>query len=188
MPRRRRRRRTIGPLTNITRGPGAWSVHVTRQGRTFTAWFSDAVWGGRQRSLVEARYFRDQLLLRIDPDTRVRRRPPRGTRRGTKMVGVRVEPHVVEGRAYRRAVGEWVDEDGIVRRRRFLVQRYGLEHARRRAAAARKAGVAETRRILLARQRGDAAWRLANAPPRPRQVRDPRSRKGISMARRRPRS
>jgi len=181
-------RRAIGPLTHITRGPGAWSVHLTRHGRAFSGWFADAVWGGRQRALVAAQYFRDELLMRVDPDTRVRRRPPKGTRRGTKLVGVRVEPHVVKGRAYSRAVGEWVNEDGTVRRRRFLVERYGLFQARHLAANARKAGVAETRRILLARQREEAARRLRNAPPKPRQVKDPRSRKGISMARRRPRS
>jgi hypothetical protein len=128
------------------------------------------------------------LLRRIDPDTRIRRRPPKGTRRGAKIVGVHVEPHVVKGRAYSPAVGEWVDEDGVPQRRRFLVERYGLKRACGLAADARKAGVAETRRILLARQREDAARRLRNASPRPQQVKDPRNRKGISMARRRPRA
>ena len=71
----------IGPLTHIRRESGAWSVQVTRRGHTFADYFADVVWGGRQGALLAAQHFRDQLLLRIGPDSRVRRQVPKGTRR-----------------------------------------------------------------------------------------------------------
>ena len=63
----------------------------------------------------------------------------------------------------------------------------GKEQARALAIEAREAGVAHSDALLMARQREEAGRRLQKAPPMPRQVKDPRSRKGISMARRRPR-
>jgi hypothetical protein len=52
---------------------------------------------------------------------------------------------------------------------------------------AREAGVARSHAYLVARQREEAEGRLQQAAPMPRPVKDPRSRQGISMARRRPR-
>ena len=160
---------------------------VRRRGHNFGDYFPDAVWGGRDRALLAAQHFRDQLLLRIGPDTRVRRRSPKGTRNVTGVVGVRLERHVVEGRVYHRYVAHWPDPEKGTRRRRFLVERYGKEQARALAIEAREAGVAHSHAQQLARQCEEARRRLQEAPPMPRQVKDPLSRKGISMARRRPR-
>ena len=174
-------------LTHIRREPGAWSVHVTRHGRVFADYFSDAVWGGRERALVAAERFRDRLLLRIEPDLRVRRRAPRGTRNATGIVGVRLERHVVDGRVYGRYVASWPDLDTGSKRRRFLIERYGKEEALALAVEARERGLAQSHARKLALQRQEAKRRLEQAPPLPRPVKDPLSRKGISMARRRPR-
>lgn len=174
----------VGALTHMHREHGAWSVVVMRRGHRFADYFSDAVWGGRGRALVAAQRFRDQTLLRVGPDTRVRRRIPHGTR-GTGIPGVSLEHHVVEGRVYERYVASWQDAEEGCRRRRFLVQCYGKERALALAVDAREAGVAESHARQLARQREAAERRLRNAPPMPRQVKDPLSRKGISMARRR---
>ena len=160
---------------------------VRRRGHNFADYFSDAVWGGRERSLVAAQRFRDQLLLRVGPDTRVRRTISKGTRSTTGVVGVSLERHVVEGRGYERYVASWQDPETGPQRRRFLIERYGKEQALALALEAREAGVAHNHAHQLARQREEATRRLQNAPPMPRQVRDPLSRKGISMARRRPR-
>jgi len=160
-------------------------VHVIRAGHPFTGWFADAVWGGQRKGLVVAKRFRDQLLVRIGPDTRVRRVAPRGTRSKTGVVGVSLEPHVVEGRTYERYVAHWCDEERRVRRRRFSVARYGRERALAMASGAREEGVARSHAAQLARQCEEAGRRLLNAPPMPRQVRASRSRKGISMANRR---
>lgn len=187
MARRGRRPTRIGPRTHIRREPGAWTVTVTRMGHNFADYFGDAVWGGRGRALLAARHFRDQLLQRIGPDTRVRRQIPKGTRSETGVVGVSLERHVVDGRVYERYVANWQDPERGLRRRRFLVERYGKERALALAREAREAGVANNHTCQLARQCEEAARRLKNAPPRPRQVKDPLSRKGISMARRRPR-
>jgi len=162
-------------------------VTVLRRGRRFVGHFADAVWGGHQRALLAAQRFRDQLLLRVGPDTRVRRRKPKGTRSRTGVVGVSLERNVVGGRVYESYAAYWPDPEKGSGRRRFLVQRYGREQALALAIEAREAGVAHNHAHRLVRQREEATRRLQNAPPMPRQVKDPLSRQGISMARRRPR-
>jgi len=179
----------IGPFTNIDRDPRgpAWTVVVKRRGRNYPKYFSDAVWGGRAKALVAARRWRDELLRRIDPDTRVRRRPPRGSRNRTGIVGVTLELHKVGGRVYERYVAMWPDPEKGGDRRRFQVARYGRKRAKALAKEARQAGLDRYAERLLARQRQEAAERLRQAPPTPRQVKDPADRRGISMAARRPR-
>src|SRR5687767_7498226 len=110
MARRTRHPRPIGPRTHIPRQPGAWFVRVIRRGQPFERNFPDAVWGGRDAALVAAQRYRDKLLLRrIGPDTRVRRKVPKGSRSGTGIVGVGFEEYVVEGRLYHRYVAHWRD-------------------------------------------------------------------------------
>jgi hypothetical protein len=184
---RRPRARPVASLTNIRREPGAWYVQIWRRGRHFADYFSDAVWGGRAQALVAAQRFRDELLLRIEPDTRVRRRKPKGARTRTRVVGVTLEPHVVDGRVYERYVATWRDPERGTLRRRFLVQRYGKKEALALAIEARERGVSESRRRWRELQRTGARERLRQAPPMPLPVKDPRTRQGISMARRRPR-
>lgn len=67
----------------------------------------------------------------------------------------------------------------------LLVGKYGGKRALALAVEARKQGVARTRAVQFARQRQEAARRLAAAPPMPHKVKDPKSRKGIRMPRRR---
>ena len=162
-------------------------MKVMRRGQNFADYFGDGVWGGRTRALLAAQHFRDQLLQRIGADTRERRQIPKGRRSKTGVVGVSLEPHVVDGRVYERYVAYWQDPEKGLRRRRFLVGHYGRDRALVLAIDARKAGVAHSHAYLLARQREEAARRLQKAAPMPRRVKDPLSRKGISMARRRPR-
>jgi hypothetical protein len=133
---------------------------------------------------VAAQRLRDELLERIAADTRVRRQPTKG--RGSKkgVAGVWSERHVVGGRAYERYVASWQDPEKRQRRRRFLVKRYGRDRAFKLAVRAREEGVASADAQLRARQSEEAKGRLRRAPPMPRQVKDPLSRKGISMARR----
>jgi hypothetical protein len=180
------RRGRVRALTGIVRQRGAWSVRLVRAGRSVTRWFADAVWGGRGPAKVAAQRFRDGVLLRMEPDTRFRRRELKKSRyRRTGVVGVTLELHVSGGRVYERYVAVWPDGHGGTKRRRFLVQCYGAEEARRLAIDARRSGLIATRRVALVRQREEAAARLARAPAAPSRVKDPRDRKGISMARRR---
>ena len=130
---------------------------------------------------------RDQLLQRIEPDTRVRRRELKGRRSRTGAVGVSLERHVVDGRVYHRYVAQWRDPVKGLRRRRFLVEHHGKRQARALAIDARQAGVAAVHAYMVALQREEARRRLEKAEPMPCPVKDPRSRQGISMARRRPR-
>lgn len=187
MARGLRKPTAIRPLTHVHRQPGAWYVAIQRKGRAFTDYFSDAVYGGRQRSLVAAQRFRDDLLLRIGPDTRVRRRPVLGRGSATGIVGVSLERTRVHGRVYESYTATWPDPEKGQARRRFLIQRYGRERALALAQEAREAGIAQNHARMLALQREQASQRLRQAPPMPRKVRDPLTRKGISMASRRPR-
>lgn len=159
---------------------------IQRRGHTWMDYFGDAVWGGRNRALQAAQHFRDRLLLRLEADTRDRRQVPRGRRSNTGIVGVSLETYVVDGRRYERYVACWTDPERGPQRRRFSVDRYGKERAFALAVAARKAALAHRRAYMLAGQREDARERLRRAGPLPRPVKDPLSRKGISMARRRP--
>jgi hypothetical protein len=167
-------------FANIARHERAFSVQVTRGKVTHTRWFADAVWGGKAQSLLAARMFLDRLLMRIDPDTRVRRTPPAGTRSRTGIVGVTLEHYEVEGRRYARLVASW-REDGKARRKRFSLERYGRERALALAVEARRTGVARRHAAERLRQREDAAQRLRTAPLAPRQVKSPLSRRGIRM-------
>ena len=187
MARPPRRPTHIGPRTNIHSEPEGWSVTVMRAARTFSDYFGNAVWGGRARALLAAQHFRERLLQRIDPDSRIRREAPKNHRSKTGVVGVSTERHLVDGRVYRRYVASWQDPEQGSQRRRFLVERYGEERALALAVEARESGVAHAKAYLKARQQEEAALRLQKAAPMPRPVKDPRSRKGISMARRRPR-
>ena len=162
-------------------------MKVERRGKTFSDYFGNAVFGGRRRALLAAQHYRDELLQRTEPDSRERRRMPKGRRSKTGVVGVCLEPHRVNGRVYERYVAHWHDPEKGPQRRRFSVGRHGKEQALVLAVEAREAGVAHLRAYLLERQREEAARRLAKAAPPPRPVKNPLSRKGISMARRRPR-
>jgi hypothetical protein len=112
------------------------------------------VWGGRAKALVAAQRYRDQLLRRIDPDTRVRRRAPKGSRSVTGIVGVSLEQHVVGGRTYQRYVANWQDPERGLQRRRFLSEHYGKERALALAIEAREAGVEHNRAWCLGASKG----------------------------------
>jgi hypothetical protein len=177
-----RDRERVGPLTNIFSDRDAWTVCILREGERRWGHFAFDVYGGRAPALLAAQRYRDELLRDAPPDTRVRRRKPRGTRRKPAKVGVTHETYVVQGREYERYVALWIDADGKVRRRRFSagILRSHAE-ARALAEAERDEGVALARRVRRQRQRRDASRRLAGAAPTPPQLKDPLSRKGIKM-------
>jgi hypothetical protein len=154
---------------------------VTREGQSHSDYFPDAVYGGKRQALIAARRYRDEILSRIEPDTRVRRKPPRDSRNQTGHVGVELEEYEVDGRYYERYVAHWRDADGRPRRSRYSVGRYGKDGALELAVRTREGGVAQARAILRDRQRAEAQERLADAPPRPPRVKNPLSRKGIRM-------
>lgn len=175
-------------MTNIHRQPNAWQVVIIRRGEPHGGCFSDGVYGGRNPALIAARRLRDGLLRQLDGDTRTRSRHPAGRGRSKTPVGVSKETYPSGGKWYTRMVGIWIDADGQPRRRRFSVRLYGTKEAERMALAAREEGKDAAARELRERQQAAAARRLLESPPPPPKVKDPRSRKGISMARRRPRA
>jgi hypothetical protein len=179
-----RNRGPVGPRTNIYRQAGAWQVQIIRRGQSHGGWFADSVYAGRQPALIAARRRRDELLRQLAGDTRTRRRHRAG-RRSSLPVGVSKERYRSGPRWYTRMVGHWTDVDGQPRKRGFSIRLYGRAGARQRALAASRQGREAAARELRRRQHAEAARRLREAPPAPPKVKDPRSRKGISMARRR---
>lgn len=181
MKRRRQGGRGVAPRTNIFRGRGAWVVRVMRGRQNHCGHFADAVYGGERQAHIAARHFRDHLLRRIEPDARVRKKVPRGSRSETHQVGVNFEEYVVGGRSHERFIAHWKDADGRPKRRRFAVGRYGRVGALALAVEARNEGVAQSRAVRRAREREEALERIATAPPKPRPLKDPKSRKGMRM-------
>jgi hypothetical protein len=98
MARERRRISRVGRFTNIAKEPEGWSVVITRDRCTVRKYFGNAVFGGQAQALVAAQHFRDRLLQRIAPDSRVRQRAARRSRSVTGVVGVSLERYTVDGR------------------------------------------------------------------------------------------
>lgn len=181
MPRPRRRVPRIGPRTNIHREPEGWSVAVVRRGNRIADYFGDAVYGGRAVALLAAQRVRDELLLRLGPDTRVRRQIPKGQQSRTGVVGVSLERQRVRGRVYEYFLACWVDPELGPQRRRFSIRRHGRQVARALALEARQSGVARSHAYLLERQHEEAKGRLRQAGEMPRAVKDPRRRTAMKV-------
>lgn len=179
--RHRRRTTRVGPLSNIRREPEGWTVAVIRRSEHFSDYFGDAVWGGRAKALVAAQHFRDRLLLRIEPDTRVRPSEQDGRGGGQPRTSRRRWSRL---RALRRLLaGSAAGAEEAPLPGRAVRQGAGARPRDRRARDGCGAAPCPATRPPT---RGSQT-RLQKAPPMPRPVKDPRSRKGISMARRRPR-
>ena len=121
-----------------------WSVGTKRGGKRWKRYFRDEKGpGGREKALERARAYRDKLLAKIGPATKVKRRVPRSS---TGVVGVvRVEETSKAGETLVRFCASWPVVTGTnVRRSKrvsFSAGRWGEERAFRLAVRARKEGV-----------------------------------------------
>lgn len=174
-------------MANITRVDTrrlhGWRLATLRAGRfEVLREFSDRVYGSRDASLAAAKRFRDQAWQRIAGDTRIRRTPPRGTKRGTGIAGVTFESRMIGDVRRSRARASWPDMPRRPGRASFEFRAHGGRNgAVAKAATARKAGIAAAAKVRKAAQQAAARQRLARAGPAPAVVADPRSRKGIRM-------
>ncbi len=129
-----------------------WYVRITRQGTNWRKFFPDKKLGGRGRSRKAAEIYRDKVLQNL-PSKRLkqiaarRRRIPQSNRRGV----THTEIHAPSGKIYRYWQVLWQDLDGRRRTRKFSVERYGAEGARKKAERASEQVVAPKRRLSAAR-------------------------------------
>jgi hypothetical protein len=121
-----------------------WSVATKRGGKRWAKYFADGLGAdGRRASLERAKVFRDELLRMLGPATKIKRRYERST---TGCVGVCLAREVSRfGTVTERFRATWpvVGKAGRgIGGASFAVERWGRTEAKRRAIAARKAGVA----------------------------------------------
>ncbi len=118
-----------------------WFVRLTRQGERHTAFFSDRKHGGKAKALEKAKVCYSKLESKYPPMSRkqfaqIERRPNK-----SGVVGVTKLVKLVAGRKYSFWQATWSPEPGEVRKQAFSTNRYGEAGAKRKAIAARRAGL-----------------------------------------------
>src|SRR5690242_9303715 len=107
-----------------------WIVSTKRQGKRFVRYFSDRP-HGRKLALRAARAFRDKLLARLPPATKIKRTYIRNT---TGTIGVaRMKERTRSGAWFVRYVAQWPERSGKNGRATFSVGFYGEKEAFNRA-------------------------------------------------------
>src|SRR6056297_148962 len=135
---------------NITRidrlTTGGYLVRITRRGKLHSMFFSFAEHGGKRKALLAAREHRDKLesKLRGHSSKKLAEMPRSNNTSG--IAGVRyVEETDARWKSrptYGYWVAQWSPKGGGRKTKRFSVDKYGEEEARRLAIKARKRGVA----------------------------------------------
>jgi hypothetical protein len=147
MPRRGRARHlpkvTLKYIHRIEFSGWGWRVLVNRAPHQEWRFFADGA-DGPFESLRSAIAWRDETWRRLGPAAHARRRGSRPSTTG--IVGVSHEVTRQDGRVYEKYRAAWLDADGHPRKRTFSIDRFGEAEARRRAARARRDGVAEADR------------------------------------------
>jgi AP2 domain len=140
----------MNPNRNITRierlNSGGYLVRVTRRGKLYSEFFSDETYGKRG-SLLAARKHRDSLEAKVQGYSPKQMANKERSNNTSGVPGVRL----VEETDYRWAseptyqywVAQWSPKKGVRKTKRFSVEKYGFEEAKRLAIKARKKGVAE---------------------------------------------
>ena len=115
-----------------------WVVTAKRKGKRFTRYFSDTPLG-RRNAFRAARAFRDKLVSKLPPPTKIKRRYVRNT---TGVIGVaRVKEHTRSGRLLVRYVASWPKRNGKRGKASFSVGLYGEQEAFRLAVSSRREGL-----------------------------------------------
>jgi hypothetical protein len=119
-------------------------LRAARQGKIYSAFFSDKTYGGQAQALAAAREYRGKLLNILGLPAQKSRRfwaelPRRKGRSG--IVGVQrvIDRQSKPWRKYWRATCS--PKPGVVRRKQFSIRKFGEEKAKQLAIRARRAGV-----------------------------------------------
>jgi hypothetical protein len=134
-------------------GKGAthgWEVKIHRRGESVHKFFSDRKWGGKLKALTEAQGFRDEVLAKLKPYSRVEIANAKTVRNRSGIVGVRRvdKARKKNGQVYWGTFWEasWSPEPGVHKHRLFSVQKYGERKAKALAVDARKKGLRQMAR------------------------------------------
>ena len=136
------RHRNITRVDDDTNRTHRWLVTVQRRGEILVRSFADGVYGGKRKSLAAAVAYRDLLLSRhsrFEHELWARSRLRKNNTSGMPGVGryeVLVNPRNGRREAFWQAA--WVNEQGLSRKRKFAVSRYGERLAKRLAIAERE--------------------------------------------------
>jgi hypothetical protein len=138
---------TTGPSGKVY---GGWEVRIQRRGEKTEKFFSDNGFGGKSKSLKEAKRFRDSLEAKLKPYKVAELSDKPSVRNRSGVVGVRLHQQKdIRGEYeyhYWYWVAQWTDAKGKRRTKSFSVHQHGDEKAHRLACAARKKGVQEADR------------------------------------------
>jgi AP2 domain len=131
-----------------TEGKGAthgWEVKIHRRGESVHKFFGDAKWGGKMKALHEAQGYRDTVLRKLKPLSRVEIAKTKTSRNKSGIVGVR---RIDKARRKNENVywstfweASWSPEPGVHKHKLFSVQKYGERQAKRLAVGAREKGL-----------------------------------------------
>lgn len=134
----------ISRLDQESVGTHGWQVRLQRKGVRYGRFFSDAEWGGREGSLVQACRFRDRLHARAERGKEKERTSSRShtgpaSRNRSGVVGVnRITQRSANGTEYYFWQAGWTSADGVRRSVRFSVLKHGDETAFALACRARR--------------------------------------------------
>ncbi len=149
-------------LRNITRidqppksperaGQHGWWVRMQKNGEKFHQFFNDNKYGGKEKTLVAAKSFRD--AIKVEYTERLGRKSisphPKASKRSVSgIVGVNRSSYEYQrwGKTYKSAVWQanWPLGNGRQTGTSFSIKKYGEEEAFRLALAAREKGIADS--------------------------------------------
>lgn len=136
-----------------TAGKGAthgWEVKIHRRGESVHKFFGDLKWGGKTKALKAAQAFRDEVLRKLKPYSRVEIAKSKTSRNKSGIVGVRRidKARKKNGNTYWSTFWEasWSPEPGVHKHKLFSVQKYGERQAKRLAMDARQKGLRNMQR------------------------------------------
>jgi len=120
----------------------SWLVTVQRRGQIYHRHFTDGIYGGKRKALDEAKVYRDELLARLRPLTRVERCniTKKNNRSGISGVTRIDGMDTKRGRSYHRRywLAQWPIGNGKAQMKKFSIKQYGEQGAFRLAVRARQ--------------------------------------------------
>lgn len=134
---------------NITRidrkTTGGFLVRVVRRRKLYSNFFADHEHGGKRKSLAAARQYRDELEAKLKPISAKKLAQLTRSNNTSGIPGVRLvtetDARWASKPTYSFWVAQWSPKEGGRKSKRFSVNKYGNEEAKRLAIAARKRGV-----------------------------------------------
>jgi hypothetical protein len=137
----------------------AWRVSLRRKGKALVKNFPDKKWGGKRKALQLAKQYRDELLVKYPPISRIEFASTRRRNNTSGVTGVCLVTckYRLANGAERRAMyweAIWPTVPGGHINKRFSVATYGKEKAFELAHMARRKGLRKVEGVFWAAERG----------------------------------